>query len=238
MRMLMKMVALMTAMVLLLGCMPAALAEPGAPAIRPVIVSGPADKTVKEGGKASFEVEQTGASGITWRLYNPDTEETVLASKAAQRFKGLKVSGPNREILTLAKIPAELNGWEVYCTLSNKTGKSVTRYARITITDKDGAPLGKVNQTAETADVKFSVTCTGAKAILLDDNGGTIGKAAGKLSGTGKYNVRVTADVPKGRTIECWFINGDPFYFGVPVTTIEVTGWTGDAAFEVVLADK
>lgn len=238
MKMMMKAAAMLMALVMLLGCMSAALAEPGAPASRPVIVSGPSDRTVKQGGKISFEVQQTGAKGITWRLYNPDTEETVLASKAAKRFKGLKVAGPNRETLTLSRIPAELNGWEVYCTLANSTGKSVTRFARITLTDNNGEPLGKVNQTAETADVAFTVTCTGAKAILLDDNGGTIGKAASKLSGKGKYNVRVTAQVPKDREIECWFINQEPYYFGVQVTTIEVTGWTGNAVFEIVLADK
>lgn len=134
----MKKITVLILIAVMLGSCVCALAEKGAPDIPPVLVTQPKDVTVDEGGKCSFSVGQTGARGITWRLREPETNEIILCTNANAVFPELGISGKNGETLTLSNVPAALNGWQAYCTLSNNTGRTVSRYATITVNSQNG----------------------------------------------------------------------------------------------------
>ena len=65
-----------------------------------------------------IEIKAKSYKGLTWRFFNPETNEEVTAKELSKVFKGIKVKNPNKQTITLEKVPAELNGWEVYCHLT------------------------------------------------------------------------------------------------------------------------
>lgn len=226
------------------------IGENGAPAIRPVLVSQPKDVTVKEGGKCSVTVGETGATGITWRFFNPYTEETVLASKASSTFKGLKVSGQNSDDLRLSNVPASLNGWMAYCTLANKQGNVISDYALITVTDKKGNPLPVEWETDDDDDDDYlydddddeyyddydfddddiiivGVNCTIRK---LGKNDRGTGEAYDELTFKKTASFEVTPTV----STEYWVFNGVRYDFEYVPKYIVVTGLTESVTFEAV----
>ena len=71
------------------------------------ITEQPETQTVEAGGKVSFSLKATGAgnSGITWHFVSPDGTEDVTGRKLEARFRGLKVSSPNTQKITLNKVP-------------------------------------------------------------------------------------------------------------------------------------
>ncbi|MBO2516310.1 MAG: hypothetical protein CW338_03405 [Clostridiales bacterium] len=235
-----KVLALILAL-LLSGCL-AALAEPGAPSTPPTLLRNPQDVTVKEGGKCVFTISQTGAQGITWRLYNPVTGETVLCTNAGSRFPGLSVNGKNGETLTLTNVPASLNGWQTYCTLSSNTGVTVTRYANITVVDSKGRPLpGGTAPTAAPApapaagaekpadDGYIHVKAIGCKLQVLDKNGKPAGAEESELIFRNCADFRVTCTE---NNVEFWIINGVKYKFEIFPRNITVIGLTEDITFE------
>ena len=65
-----------------------------------------------------IEIKAKSYKGLTWRFVNPDTNEEVTAKELSKLFKGLKVKNPNKQKITLENVPAEMNGWQVYCHLT------------------------------------------------------------------------------------------------------------------------
>lgn len=215
-----RLLALLTAAVLAIALIPAGLAAAkGVPTVK----TQPTDQTVKEGGKCTFTIKQSGATGITWRFYNPSTGESVLASQAGSKFKGLKVSGQNSEKLRLSNIPGALDGWQVFCTLANKNGKIDTEYATLTVTDKQGnrlhpensAPAGKPGTDGPAA--AASVTAVGASCVHSSENGIDV------------YRIKADRGEPA-----YWVFNGVRIDFDQTPQTIEIDGPQGAAVWEAV----
>lgn len=232
-----KIIASLLILILLTGCC-GALAERGAPDIPPVLVKNPQDAAVKEGGKCSFSISQTGARGITWRLRDPDTEETILCTNAGDRFPGLGVSGKNGETLTLSNVPAALDGWEAYCTLSNGAGSTVSRYAKITVTGKSGAAPTAAPSAAVTpapkpaghsAEGYVHVKAVGCVLQVLDKDGKPTGAEESDLYFRNCADFRVTCTT-KG--CEYWIINGVKYQFESFPGYITVYNLTDDTVFE------
>lgn len=94
---------------MLLGCFTSAFAKLE-------ILEQPVSQTVKERGKAtfSFKVAKQQQMGITWYFVNPDTGEEITGKNIRKTFKGLKVTNPNSQKMTLRNIPAAMHGWSLY----------------------------------------------------------------------------------------------------------------------------
>lgn len=210
----------------------------GAPLGGPRLFTQPADKTVSIGGKCEFNILQSGASGITWRFYNPATGEIVLASKASSRFKGLKVSGQNSDCLHLANVPLSCSGWQVYCTLANNIAKIETRKVTLTVLDYEGNAADSVNgaATAATPNPQQTYTATAINATLQirDLEAEKEAKKVDQLTFKKSTTFRVSAVVPEGKSLAYWVINGVRYDFDSKVTSFLVSGLTENMVFEVV----
>ena len=213
--------ALLIAAALLICLLPVAQAAPKG---SPTISVQPTDQTVKEGEKCNFTVKQSGATGITWRFYHPQTGETVLASQANRRFKGLKVSGQNSEKLRLSSIPGEMDGWQVYCTLANSKGKVETEYATLTVTDRQGNPI---NASAATPPPPPPTQAPETPAQPAGNMPRVIGASA-VLDGQA---CRVTADQAN---VAYWVINGARYDFDRVPQVITVQGMNENDTLEAV----
>ena len=101
---------------LLICCLTLGLAT--AYAAGPKITKQPEFGKSKTETTVVIEIKAKSYKGLTWRFVNPDTGEELTAKELAKAFDGIKVKNPNKAKITLEKVPAELNGWEVYCHLS------------------------------------------------------------------------------------------------------------------------
>ena len=101
---------------LLICCLTLGLAT--AYAAGPKITKQPEFGKSKTETTVVIEIKAKSYKGLTWRFVNPDTGEELTAKELSKAFDGIKVKNPNKSKITLEKVPAELNGWEVYCHLS------------------------------------------------------------------------------------------------------------------------
>ncbi len=101
---------------LLICCLTLGLAT--AYAAGPKITKQPDFGKSKTEDTVVIEIKARSFKGLTWRFVNPDTGDELTANELSKTFKGIKVKNPNKQKVTLEKVPAELNGWEVYCHLS------------------------------------------------------------------------------------------------------------------------
>ena len=93
----------------------------GAPG-SPVVTKSPTDETVKPGGSCWFQAKHTGAQLARWHFVSPDGQTDVQYDEAAKMFPDLKIKNGEFDAMQLSNIPADLNGWRVYCRFSNKAG--------------------------------------------------------------------------------------------------------------------
>lgn len=101
---------------LLICCLTLGLAT--AYAAGPKITKQPEFGKSKTEGTVIIEIKAKSFKGLTWRFVNPDTGEELTAKELSKTFNDMKVKNPNKQKITLEKVPAELNGWEVYCHLT------------------------------------------------------------------------------------------------------------------------
>jgi hypothetical protein len=110
----------------------------GAPG-SPVVTKSPTDETVKPGGSCWFQAKHTGAQLARWHFVSPDGQTDVQYDEAAKMFPDLKIKNGEFDAMQLSNIPADLNGWRVYCRFSNKAGAVDTEMATITVSNGDTA---------------------------------------------------------------------------------------------------
>lgn len=103
----------------------------------PRITKDPGSETVAIGGSCQFVTRYENADIAEWHFVSPDGSRDITYLQAMEEFKTLKVIKGYTKDMTLSNIPAELNGWKVYCRFSNKHGFVNTGTASITI---QGAP--------------------------------------------------------------------------------------------------
>lgn len=104
----------------------------------PVVTKNPTDETVEEGEEAVFIAKADYAQTYLWQLIGPD--ETVYScADAAKTFDGLKVSGADKERITLSNIPLELDGFRIRCRFT--AGETVySKTAKLHVTAKPTEP--------------------------------------------------------------------------------------------------
>ena len=111
---------------------PAATLAPVA-ANAPVIKKNPTGETVNVGGKCQFVTRYENAKWAVWHFVSPDGTRDIDYLQAAKEFPTLKIINGYGKDMTLDKIPAELNGWKVYCRFSNDSASADTTAALITV---------------------------------------------------------------------------------------------------------
>ena len=114
----------------------------------PKVTKSPTDETVQLGGSASFVARHDGAIWAVWHFVSPDGTQDLTYRDAVAQFAGLKIVGGDRPTMQLGGIPADLNGWRVYCAFSNNIGTTNTAAARILIS---GMPAPSVPTPTPTA---------------------------------------------------------------------------------------
>lgn len=254
-----RILSLAILLMLLASCLPALAAG------KPEVVTQPEPQIVIEGGSCVFTAAAKNDTGITWRLQSPDGSEDFPMTDAPQRFKGLKVSGKNSDKLTLSNIPGEMDGWLVYCRYANKGGKVDTDMVPLFVTDRNGNRINGGNTAAPTAtpappssedNTNFAVTdgekilrTIGCVIQFVDGDGNAKGDAFTELNfgevyyntltrknvTDGSVDVRITADVPMGKKVAYWIINGAKYTFNTEVKSFTLRelpyGMTIEAVF-------
>jgi hypothetical protein len=98
----------------------------------PTITRSPTSEDVDKGGSCWFVARADNATRVEWYFVAPDNTE-VKYSDIGSTFPSLKVADGNTGALKLSNIPAEMNGWQVYCHFSNALGSADSNRAKITI---------------------------------------------------------------------------------------------------------
>ena len=99
----------------------------------PKVTKSPTGETVAAGGTAWFVAKYEDAIWAVWHFVSPDGTRDLAYTDAAAVFQGLKITGGDQSTMQLQNIPAELNGWKVYCAFRNNTGTTNTDAAAITV---------------------------------------------------------------------------------------------------------
>ena len=89
---------------------------------------------MKPGGSCSFVAKYENAVWAVWHFVSPDGKTDLTYEEAAKQFPTLVITNGMYSHLKLSNIPADLNGWRVYCRYSNKAGYTDTQSALITVT--------------------------------------------------------------------------------------------------------
>ena len=99
----------------------------------PRITKDPASEKVAVNGKCQFVTRYENADLAEWHFISPDGSWDLNYVQAQNQFPTLKIINGFTKDLTLDNIPAELNGWRVYCRFSNNYGSVNTNTATITV---------------------------------------------------------------------------------------------------------
>ena len=103
------------------------------------ILEQPVSQTVKEHGKTtfSFKVTKQKQMGITWVFVNPENGEEITGKKISKTFKGLKVTNPNSQKMTLRNIPAAMHGWSLFARCKSNGATVETDIVQLLIEGMD-----------------------------------------------------------------------------------------------------
>ena len=106
----------------------------------PKVTKSPTGETVKVGDGAWFVAKHEDAIWAVWHFVSPDGTRDLDYKDAAKEFPNLQIINGDKPTLQLKNIPAELNGWKVYCAFRNNVGTTNTNAAAITVTGGTAAP--------------------------------------------------------------------------------------------------
>lgn len=104
----------------------------------PAVTKSPTDEKVEAGDSCWFVAKHEDAIWAEWFFVEPGwTDETAINEISYKdigaRFPKLKVVDGNTGTMLLKNIPAEMDGWQVYCRFSNDYGSVDTAWATIHI---------------------------------------------------------------------------------------------------------
>ena len=256
-----RIISLFLLLIMLTACIPAQAAS------APEVITHPEPQIVIEGGKCTFTASAKGDTGITWRLRSSDGSKDFPFTDAPKHFRGLKVSGKNSNRLTLSKIPGEMDGWLVYCCYSNKTGKTNTDMVPLFVTDRSGnringnvtAPAATPAPAADDEEVTFApaegekiLRAIGCVIHFVDKDGNIKGDSFTELNfGEEYYNtltrktvtdgsldVNISAEIPKGKKVAYWVINGAKYTFNNEVKSFTLREVPYGMVIEAVLSGQ
>ena len=103
------------------------------------VTKSPTGETVEEGGLAQFVARADNCSSIIWHLSSVEGTD-LLAQNAPNSFPGLEVKGLGSERLVLDKIPAGLDGWNVWAEFVYLDGNLISGFAKLHVISKNLAP--------------------------------------------------------------------------------------------------
>ena len=155
----------------------------------PKVTKSPTGETVQAGGSAWFVSKYEDAIWAVWHFVSPDGTRDLTYSDAASQFPSLQIIGGDQSTMQLKSIPAELNGWKVYCAFRNNMGTTNTAQAQITVQGSAVAQNVAPNQPAANGTV-----------IVVQNNSDYTGTYVESIAGRGtmtitggpsRYNVSV-----------------------------------------------
>lgn len=257
-----RMLAALAVMILLMVQLPSAYAAGGI-----TVTRHPEPQIVIEGGSCTFTAAGKGHTGITWRIQSPDGSEDFPFTDAPAHFKGLKVSGKNSNKLRLSSIPGEMDGWLVYCCYSSKASKINTETAPLFVTDRSGnringdaaAPAATTAPSSNGEEITFApaegekiLRTIGSVMHFVDKDSNTKGESFTELNfGEAYYNtltrktvtdgsvdVKVSAEIPKGKRVAYWVINGAKYTFNTEVKSFTLREVPYGMVIEAVLSGQ
>ena len=98
----------------------------------PVVTKSPTDETVKAGGSCYFVAKYQNAIYSEWHFVSP-TGRDLNYEEAAAEFPKMEIVNGYGSTMQLKNIPADINGWTVYCLFINKVGSVRTTSAKLTV---------------------------------------------------------------------------------------------------------
>ncbi len=99
----------------------------------PAVTKSPTSETVVKGGSCFFAARYHNAIRAVWHFVSPDGKTDLTYQEASKQFPTMKILNGMYSTMKLENIPAEANGWKVYCRYSNKAGSVDTATALITV---------------------------------------------------------------------------------------------------------
>ena len=115
----------------------------------PKVTKSPTGETVKAGEGAWFVAKHEGAIWAEWHFVSPDGKRDLNYADAGKEFPTLQIFNGDKPTLQLKSIPAELNGWKVYCAFRNNMGTTNTASATITVTGGNATTSPAPTQTTQ-----------------------------------------------------------------------------------------
>ena len=116
-----------------------------APAAAPKVTKSPTGESVKAGEGATFVAKHENAIWAVWHFVSPDGSRDIPYTDAAKEFPKLQIINGDKGTMKLQNIPAELNGWKVYCAFRNNVGTTNTAAAAITVQGAAAAAAQNAN---------------------------------------------------------------------------------------------
>lgn len=99
----------------------------------PVVTKNPTSETVPVGGACIFIAKYENAIYAVWHFVSPDGSRDLAYNDIQNIYTELKIINGYASTMQLENIPAQLNGWKVYCHFSNDAGSTDTAMATITV---------------------------------------------------------------------------------------------------------
>ena len=104
----------------------------------PSVTKNPTSETTSVGGSVTFISRATDTDACVWYITNGS--DTYECQYAPHVLDGIRVSGQGTERLTLSNVPAQINGWSVYCAFSGAGGETLSKAATITVRADEAVP--------------------------------------------------------------------------------------------------
>ncbi|MBQ9662539.1 MAG: hypothetical protein IJV40_05245, partial [Oscillospiraceae bacterium] len=175
---------------------PAPTAAPAQTAGVPKVTKSPTDETVDAGGSCWFVAKYENAIWAVWHFVSPDGKTDLSYDQINTQFPKLEVTKGYASTTQLKNIPAEMNGWKVYCRFSNNTGSVDTGKATVTVRGTQTAATGGTVTTTP-------VQTAGVPKVTKSPTGETV-DAGGSCWFVAKYENAIWAEwhfvSPDGKT--------------------------------------
>ncbi len=142
----------------------------------PTSLKDPYNASGEFGGWVSFAASSMYADSHVWFLVSPDGNQTLAVERCNEVFPTLTYTGETTERLNLHHLPAEIDGWKVFCRhwSVDQIGYSDSKMAKITVTN-----IPTPEPTPEFTPVPLTVPTPEPEAETLPEQASEAGAEAG-----------------------------------------------------------
>ncbi len=106
---------------------------------------------MEPGGSCWFVAKYENAIWAVWHFVSPDGQTDLAYDAITTRFPNLEVTKGYANVTQVKNIPAEMDGWKVYCRFSNNAGSVDTAMAGITVRSASAVTQTQTQTTGTTA---------------------------------------------------------------------------------------